>query len=49
MTNEQIIEFLKLTLEEIAFERIEPLSDREELLRCVALANNALSVLDSQD
>jgi len=48
-TDEQIINFLRLTLQEIAFENMKYESDREELLRCVSLAENALAVLDRHD
>lgn len=49
MTHEQIINFLKSTLEEIAHENMESESDRTELLRCVALAENALAVVNQHD
>jgi len=48
MTLEQIINFLK-SLEEIVHEKMESESDRTELLRCVALAENALAVVNRHD
>ena len=44
MTHAQIINFLKSTLEKIAPENMKSESDRTELLRCVALAENAIVV-----
>jgi hypothetical protein len=48
MTKDETIELFKGALEEIAHENMSDVTDREELIRCVKVAKDALEAYENR-